>query len=301
MMNARRIGDIELVQIVEFSGPTHDAGWMLPDLPHAALEANAAWLSPSYWIPTTNRLVFTMQLFVLKSRDRIVLIDTGVGNGKTRPSPYQTMINAPVIDWLEAVNAAPDKVTDVVHTHLHGDHVGWNTRAVDGRWEPTFPNAAYHLPCGDWDAYRTRYDQGEHDVLGGSFEDSILPVARAGLTRLFDGGDEVAGVLHAASAPGHSPGQVTLSFAQGGETFIFTGDVLHSPMQVLLPEVNSRWCEIPDEARATRLALLERAATGNTTLFPAHAVGLHGCKSRSSELRSSTATCIRERFFSNHE
>jgi glyoxylase-like metal-dependent hydrolase (beta-lactamase superfamily II) len=276
MMSSRKIGGFELVQIVEFTGPTHDAAWMLPELPRPALEAHAAWLSPAYWIAATNRLVFTMQLWLLKTPGRIILIDTGVGNFKSRPSPYQGMINTPVLDWLEAVGAAPGRVTDVVHTHLHGDHVGWNTRRVDGRWEPTFPNATYHLPRGDWDAYRLRYEHGEHDVLFGAFADSILPVAEAGLTRLFDAGDEVGGVLRATAAPGHSPGQVTLSFTERGDTFIFAGDVLHSPIQVLHPRINSRWCELPEAARTTRLAVLDRAAAGNTTLFPAHAVGLGG-------------------------
>jgi glyoxylase-like metal-dependent hydrolase (beta-lactamase superfamily II) len=276
MMNSRRIGDIELIQIIEFSGPTHDADWMLPELPRAALRANAAWLSPNFWIPSTNRLVFTMQLWLIKTSDRIIIIDTGVGNAKTRPSPYQTMINTPAVDWLEAVGAAPDKVTHVVHTHLHGDHVGWNTHAEDGRWTPTFHNATYFVPKGDWEVYKSRYDAGEQGLLGGSFADSVLPVAEAGLVRFFDDGDDIADCLRAHAAPGHSPGQVMLSLRLGDEHCIFSGDVLHSPVQVLFPDVNSRWCELPDTARATRHKLLAHAAANDATIFPAHAMGLHG-------------------------
>jgi glyoxylase-like metal-dependent hydrolase (beta-lactamase superfamily II) len=278
MMNSRRIGDIELIQIIEFSGPTHDADWMLPGLPHAALRANASWLNPGFWIPSTNRLVFTMQLWLLKASDRIIVIDTGVGNAKMRPSPYQSMINTPVLDWLAAVGAPPDKVTHVVHTHLHGDHVGWDTRQEDGRWTPTFPNATYCIPKDDWGAYRPRYDAGDQNLLGGSFADSIMPVAEAGLVRFFGDDDEIAGCLLAHAAPGHSPGQVTLSLRHGDQHCIFSGDVLHSPMQVLFPDVNSRWCELPDVARATRHKLLADAAAANATIFPAHAAGLHGWK-----------------------
>jgi glyoxylase-like metal-dependent hydrolase (beta-lactamase superfamily II) len=267
---------MEIVQIIEFSGPTHDADWMLPGLSQAALRANASWLTPSFWIESTNRLVFTMQLWLLKASDRIVVIDTGVGNAKMRPSPYQSMINTPVMDWLEAVGAPPDKITHVVHTHLHGDHVGWNTRQEDGRWQPTFPNATYYVPSDDWRAYKSRYDAGEQDLLGGSFADSVMPIAQAGLMRLFGDGDEIADCLRVHAAPGHSPGQVMLALRQSDQHCIFSGDVLHSPMQVLFPDVNSRWCELPDVARATRHKLLADAAATNATIFPAHAAGLHG-------------------------
>jgi glyoxylase-like metal-dependent hydrolase (beta-lactamase superfamily II) len=276
MMNSRRVGDVELIQIIEFSGPTHDADWMLPDMPQAALHANASWLAPNFWIPATNRLVFTMQLWLLKASDRIILIDTGVGNSKMRPSPHQSMINTPVVDWLEAVGAAPDNVTHVVHTHLHGDHVGWNTRQKDGRWIPTFPNATYYLPKDDWGVYKLRYDAGEQGLLGGSFADSVMPVAEEGLVRLFGGGDEIADCLLAHAAPGHSPGQVMLSLHHGDQRCIFSGDVLHSPIQVLYPDINSRWCELPDVARATRHRLLVEAAANDATIFPAHAWGMCG-------------------------
>jgi glyoxylase-like metal-dependent hydrolase (beta-lactamase superfamily II) len=276
MMNARKLGTFELFQVIEFSGPTHDADWMLPGIARAAWDANAEWLSPGFWMPRTSRLVFTMQLWVLKASDRVILIDTGVGNGKRRPAPNQNMINTPVIEWMEAIGAPPDRVTHVVHTHLHGDHVGWNTHDVDGRWEPTFPNAIYYLPRREWAHYKARYDSGERDLLGGSFADSIAPVAQAGLTRAFDDGDEIAECLLARAAPGHSPGQVTLTLRDGGSEYVFAGDVLHSPIQVLFPEANSRWCEFPELARSTRRALLHYAAETGATVFPAHAKGVHG-------------------------
>ena len=154
MIQSRKIGDVELNQVVEFIGPTHDLDWMLPGIPRSAFEANAQWLEPNFWMARTNRLVFAMQLWVLKARDRAILIDTGVGNGKKRASRHQTMINTPAIDWLEAIGAAPDKITHVVHTHLHGDHIGWNTRDDGGRWVPTFPNATYFAPADDWAAFK---------------------------------------------------------------------------------------------------------------------------------------------------
>jgi glyoxylase-like metal-dependent hydrolase (beta-lactamase superfamily II) len=280
VIHSRELAGIKLFQIVETCGPTHDVGWMFPDLPRVALDANAGWLFPRFWSALTDRHVFAMQLFVLQVGRRVIVIDTGVGNGKRRPASSQTMLNTPVLDWLAAVGAAPDEVTDVVHTHLHADHVGWNTRFDDGAWIPTFVNATHHLPRGDWEHYKARYDKGEQDVMFGSFADSVLPVMGTCKTGLIEGGSSIADVLRVLPAPGHSPGQVALELTAGGHTFIFSGDVLHSPMQVLMPEVNSRWCELPDVARRTRRQLLERAATDGVTLLPAHAAGLGGWRVR---------------------
>lgn len=276
MIESRTVGDVEIVQIIEFTGPTHDLHWMLPDMPRAAFDANADWLAPDFWMPATNRLVFTMQLWLLKASDRLILVDTGVGNGKKRASPYQNMINTPALDWLAAVGAPVDKITHVIHTHLHGDHVGWDTREDGGRWVPTFPNAVYYAPAADWMSFKSRHDAGTLGVHDGPFIDSVLPIADAGLLRLFEPGEQLADCLMPSAAPGHTAGQVTFSFRHAGERFIFAADVFHSPMQVQYPHVNSRWCELPDDARATRRALMQDAAATGATVYPAHAAGIDG-------------------------
>jgi glyoxylase-like metal-dependent hydrolase (beta-lactamase superfamily II) len=213
---------------------------------------------------------------VLKAAGSTILIDTGVGNCKHRPQPWQNMLNTPALEWLEALGIPPASITHVVHTHLHGDHVGWNTRLVDGRWEPTFPNAVYHLPETDWCACKARYDGGETDLYGGSIADSVIPVVDAGLTRFVRPGDEIADCLTVIPSPGHTPGHVVLALRDAGEDYLFTGDVLHSPIQVLHPELNSRWCESQTDARASRHAILQRAAASGATIFPAHAKSLAG-------------------------
>ena len=276
MIQSRKIGDVDLIQVVEFIGPTHDLDWMLPGIPRSAFEDNAPWLEPNFWMARTNRLVFAMQLWVLKARDRAILIDTGVGNGKKRASRHQTMINTPAIDWLEAIGAAPDKITHVVHTHLHGDHIGWNTRDDGGHWVPTFPNATYFAPADDWATFKKQHDAGTLGVHDAPFVDSVLPIADAGLLHFFSPGEEIADCLMPTAAPGHTLGQVTFTFRHAGERCIFAADVLHSPMQVHFPKINSRWCEWPDAARRTRLALIEEAARTGATVYPAHALGVEG-------------------------
>jgi len=276
MMRARRLGGADLFQIIEAHGPTHDADWMMPGISHPALAENEPWLCPDYYMPLTNRLVFTFQIWVLKAGPNTILIDTGVGNCKHRPQPWQHMLNTPALEWLEAIGLPPASVTHVVHTHLHGDHVGWNTRLVNGHWEPTFPNATYHLPEVDWCACKTRYDAGETDLYGGSMRDSVIPVVDAGLTTFVRDGDEIADCLTVHASPGHTPGHVVLALRDAGAEYLFTGDVLHSPMQVLDPTLNSRWCEDQSAARSSRHAVLHHAAERGATIFPAHAMSLDG-------------------------
>lgn len=276
MLQTRFLKHAALHQIAEFSGPTHDAGWMLPDLSPQAFTAAADWLAPRYWLPPTNRLVFTMQAFVIKTGAEIILVDTGVGNHKERPAPSQSHLNTPFLDWLAGIGCAPEHVTHVVHTHLHGDHVGWNTQMVDGRLEPTFPNATYYMPSEDWRVFnerRSRDDLAYHTI---PFDDSVRPIVEAGLAKFIDPGDSIADILTALPAPGHSPGQLAYELRDGDEQLLFAADVLHSPLQVLHPQVNSRWCEIPDLARRTRLDLLNRAANEHLTWLSAHAFGLDG-------------------------
>lgn len=277
MMFSRPLGGgVELMEIVEFHGPTHDAQWMLPDAAPRTLEANSSWLADYFWTPRTNRLVFTYQLWLLKTSDAIVLIDTGCGNHKERVSPYQNKINTPVIDWLAAAGAPPEKVTHVLHTHLHSDHVGWNTHLLDGRWVPTFPNATYYMPRLDYDLFKSHGALSmQPDMYDCVMVDSVDPVMRAGLVQFIEAGDEVAGLVVSAT-PGHTPGHLAYTFRHRGHEIIFAGDALHSPVQVLSPNVNSRWCEDQSMARRSRLALLCCAAASGAAVIPAHARGVHG-------------------------
>jgi glyoxylase-like metal-dependent hydrolase (beta-lactamase superfamily II) len=249
---------------------------MLPGLEPAWLQENLAWMSPDYYMPRTNRLVFTFQLWALDTPEGWVIVDTGTGNFKQRVAPSQHMLNNPVIDWLKAIGAEPEQVKHVIMTHLHGDHVGWNTQLVDGRWEPTFSNAVHHIPKGDWDAYSERHEAKTlPKVFDAPFEDSVLPVVAAGLHRFVKAGDEVAGFT-AFDAPGHTPGTMIWSYEAGGHEYLFTGDVIHSPIQILHPQINSRWCELQDVARTSRLDVLQRAARTGATIMPAHAKRMEG-------------------------
>ncbi len=167
---------------------------------------------------------------------------------------------------------APERVTHVVMTHLHADHVGWNTTWQDNRWVPTFPNARYYLPKDDFvfcDEGRNK-EPGVVDVFGESFFDSVMPVVNEGLAEMMMPGQEIAGCLQVESAVGHSPGQVVFRARSHGEEAIFCGDILHSPLQIVLPQVNSGYCIRPDLARSTRLSFLNQAADSEALILPVH-------------------------------
>ena len=266
MIQSRRIGDARITRVLEYSGPTHLPDFLFPDRDHLPIKANQAWLAPNHYVPVMNRLIMTTQIWVVQAGGNVILIDTGVGNRKPRPAEPMNMLNTLMLPWLEAAGAAPDKVTHVVMTHLHVDHVGWNTVLADGRWVPTFPNARYLVPKGDFDPLKAQHDQTPNPV----FADSILPVLEAGLVDVIDETREIAGCLVAEPAPGHSAGQLTFRLRSQGEEGIFSADVMHNAIQVARPDWNTRYCVMPDLAAATRAAFLARAADRGALIMPMH-------------------------------
>lgn len=270
MMQTRMIGDVRVTRILEYAAPTHDPAFLFPDLKQAELDRHAAWLAPHHYIAPMNRLIVTIQIWVVQAGGNVIVVDTGVGNRKPRAIARMNMLNTLVLPWLEAAGAAPAKVTHVVHTHLHCDHVGWDTSFVDGRWIPTFPNARYLLPKTDFDHYRAETGQRANPIIDQAFADSVMPVVDAGLADLIADQREIAGVLTVEPAPGHSPGQLTYRIRSQGEEGIFSADVMHSPLQIVKPELNTSYCVDPAAARASRAALLARAADREALIMPMH-------------------------------
>lgn len=271
-MQVKQIGDIRVTRIQEYSAPSHDPKFLLPEMDQQALEENESWMAPNHWIPHMNKLIVTIQLWVVHAGSNIIVVDTGVGNFKNRQDiPRMHMLNNLILEWLEAAGAPPEKVTHVVLTHLHSDHVGWNTRWVDNRWTPTFPNAKYYIPEQDFRFCEQGKNKEEKiDVFGESFNDSVMPIVNEGLSVMIRPGMEVADCLLVEDAAGHSPGQVAFRIRSQGEEAVFSGDIFHSPMQIVMPEINSGYCIYPDVARNTRYEFLNRAADSNSLILPVH-------------------------------
>ncbi|HEY2062967.1 MAG TPA: MBL fold metallo-hydrolase [Amycolatopsis sp.] len=273
-MEQLTLGDVTVTRIKEFYGSVEmTPGQFFPDHPEGAADEHRGLLAPDFWNPETGECQSAIQSWLLRSEGRTILVDTGVGNHKERPyAPVWSRRDTAYLDNLAAAGVRPDDVDVVVNTHLHIDHVGWNTR-LDGRaWVPTFPNATYLMTRQDfefWDPaneYETVFGRGNQNV----FEDSVTPVHQAGLAHRWDESYRIDKNLRLDLAPGHTPGSSVLTLESGGDRALFVGDLVHSPLQIVVPETNSCFCEDPAEARATRHKLLGQAAENGALVFPAH-------------------------------
>jgi glyoxylase-like metal-dependent hydrolase (beta-lactamase superfamily II) len=274
MIQSRMIGSARVTRVVEYSGPTHAPEFLFPEVPKperdAGLAAHAVWLAPHHYVPHMDRLVVTIQIWVVHAGGNVILIDTGVGNHKNRAAPRMHQLNTLLMPWLEAAGAGPEQVTHVIHTHLHTDHVGANTVLKDGRWVPAFPRARYLMPRAEFDYWKAEYDKGDTQVQSGSFADSVLPVLEAGLVDFIEPGQEVAGGLRGEDVSGHAPGMIAFRLRDGGEEGFFSTDTMHSPVQVAWPHWNDRYVLWPDKARAARARVLANAAAREALIMPMH-------------------------------
>ncbi|MBU3064603.1 MBL fold metallo-hydrolase [Nocardia sp. NEAU-G5] len=268
------LGDVTVTRIKEFYGSVEmTPGQFFPDSPDGSWDEHRDELVPDFWNQEADECHSAIQSWLLRSEGRTILIDTGVGNHKDRPyAPVWSRMNTNYLDNLAAAGMRPEEVDIVVNTHLHIDHVGWNTR-LDGRtWVPTFPNATYLMTRRDFEfwnpvnGYETVFGRGNQNV----FEDSVTPVHQAGLAHLWDGSYRIDKNLRLDLAPGHTPGSSVLTLESGGDRALFVGDLVHTPLQIVEPETNSCFCEDPAESRATRHKLLGWAAENNALVFPAH-------------------------------
>jgi len=273
MIHHHTVGDARITGVIEYSGPTHDPAFLYPAVDKAerdaVLKANANWLAPNHYVPHMDRLIVTIQLWVVHAGGNVIVIDTGVGNRKPRPAERMDRLNTLVMPWLEAAGAGPSQVTHVVMTHMHTDHVGWNTVEKDGNWVPTFPKARYLFPKDEFDYWHALHQKGEA-VNGGSHVDSVLPIIDAGLADFMDGKSEVAGCLAPEPVPGHAPGMLSFRIRSRGEEGIFTADIMHNAIQIARPDWNDRYCLWPDKALESRAAVLARAAERGALIMPMH-------------------------------
>jgi glyoxylase-like metal-dependent hydrolase (beta-lactamase superfamily II) len=268
MIRSWSIGDIRVTRLVEYYGPTHDPATTFPVFDRARFDRHVASLAPGDWLPEIGRLVIAVQIWIVFAGSNVILVDTGVGNHKPRPAARMNRLNTLVPLWLAAAGVTPEAVTHVAMTHLHNDHMGWNTVLEDGVFVPTFPNAQYLVPREDFAYFKELLDRGE--APDPSLEDSLLPVFESGLVRFVDRQPVIAGVLGVERAHGHTPGHTIYSIESNGLRGVFSGDVFHHPIQVYEPDWNTAFCVSPHDARVVRHALLERAAESGAFVMPCH-------------------------------
>jgi glyoxylase-like metal-dependent hydrolase (beta-lactamase superfamily II) len=276
------VGRARITRIEEWRGPFLTPSLLFAGFDEAAYARTRSLIGPAYLDPVSDAIHARLQSWVVELDGRTILIDTGAGNDKVRPGiPLFGGLRTPFMDRLEAAGFRAGDIDVVVCTHLHVDHVGWNTRLVGETWQPTFPRAEYVFPAADaeyWDpreAHRFPPHVGEA-VNAGFFEDSVRPILDAGLATLTGARHELMPGLMLEAAPGHTPGSQTVSVdGGGGSRALFCGDIVHHPLQIPNPGWNSIFCEDADLARRSRRAVLERAADSGALLIPAHFAGAH--------------------------
>ena len=186
-MHATRIGDFEVQRISEFEGPFIAPEVFFPAFDPEVLRENPEMAGPRLIDPQSGKLVFGFHCFVVKTAHHTILIDACLGNDKERPTrPQFHRLQTPFLADLARAGVNVDDIDYVMCTHLHWDHVGWNTRLDNGRWVPTFPNARYIMARREFEHWQAVQQHGEDTPHRRAFEDSVLPVVRTGQSELVD-------------------------------------------------------------------------------------------------------------------
>ena len=234
------------------------------------------WLVPTY-VDAAGHFLMSLHTYVIESESLRIVVDTCNGNAKPRPSiPAFDHLELPFLDDLTKAGFDPDTIDVVVCTHLHFDHVGWNTRLVDGEWIPTFPRARYLFSSIDID----HWGESQDPLHANGFADSVRPVIDAGLVDRVAGNTDVTHSVHLRPTPGHTPGHLSVWV---GEHCVITGDVLHHPIQCRHPEWTGGGDTDPDMARETRRDFLDAAAATDALVLGTHFAGSSACRITSTD------------------
>jgi glyoxylase-like metal-dependent hydrolase (beta-lactamase superfamily II) len=275
-MKTQKLGAIEISKVVELPGLAMVATSLLPNVTPEILADGRAWLGPQFIDRDADVVSLSFHSYLVKTLRHNILIDTCCGNHKSRESmPAWHMLNTPFLDELAALSLRPEDIDIVLCTHLHADHVGWNTRLLDGRWVPTFPNARYIMGQHEYEHWHRLHAANPSPPINrGSFADSVLPVVTSGQAVMVPSDFRVEAELGEGvwlePSPGHSPGHVSVHVMGGGRHCLLTGDAIHHPVQMTHPHLSIAADFDRAQAIATRRDILQRFADTSTVLLTAH-------------------------------
>ena len=268
-MNKIQLGEVSIARIVEIGRSAYPTTMMLPDAKPEEIARHHGWLRPHFWDEETGDLGSRIQTYVVETPRHTVLIDTGVGNGKHREgSPLWHLRQGDWLDDLGAAGVKPEDVDVVLCTHLHVDHVGWNTHWDGNRWAPTFPAAKYVFAGEEWEFWRYESESGREEW--GCIADSVAPIVEDEQAELVESTYAVDEWLSLEPAPGHTPGHVCVRLRTRAGEAVFAGDLMHRVVQVAEPQWSSRFCHDPNKARATRREFVESHADSGVLVLAAH-------------------------------
>jgi glyoxylase-like metal-dependent hydrolase (beta-lactamase superfamily II) len=273
MNSTIHLGDITVHRIVEQQNGFAPARDFIPGLDAGMLDENRAWLGAA--LSPDDRLVLCFQSYVVRTPQHTVLVDSCIGNDKNRPTrpTWHLKRDSTFLDGLAAVGLTVEDIDVVMCTHLHADHVGWNTRLADGRWVPTFPAARYLFSARELAHWTAENDKSPIAAM----VDSVLPVVAAGRADLVTSSHELDDYLRLLPTPGHTPDHFAVRVGRTEDQAVLTGDLIHSPLQARYPELSMFADSDPAQAAATRRSFLERCCDAPTLCctahFPAPSVG----------------------------
>ena len=271
-MQPLTIGAFTVKSVHEDTGAYITPADMFPTATADAVAAHLDWMAPTYFDIASGKLKLAFQSFILQTPQHNILIDTCVGEDKERANPDFHMKKWPWMDNLKALGLTPADIDIVMCTHLHPDHVGWNTQLRDGRWVPTFPNAKYVFARDEYAHWEAESARGSERV-GLTFIDSVLPVMEAGQAVLVDHDHQIEDGIWLEPTPGHSPGHVIVNVESNGERGAFIGDLMHHPILVPHPEWSTCFCWDMEMSAASRTAFVDTHTDAGTLVVPVHFAG----------------------------
>jgi len=262
-----RVGDVEIARIVEVNAWEDDITMLLPDATPAFVQ-QYKWLQP-HFATADGKMILSFQAFVLRSRGKTFMIDTCIGNDRQREFDVFTNMQTSFLQDLRTAGFPPEQIDGVLCTHLHFDHVGWNTRKEGDHWVPTFPQARYYFGREEYAHWQhLRETDGYHHV--DHLVDSIDPIVQAGLVDFIDPDFQLTDEVSLIPTPGHTPGHVSVLIRSGGQEAVITGDMMHHPIQLAIPATHGRFDMDQARGAQTRVEFVDRVADTSTLVIGSH-------------------------------
>jgi len=256
-----QIGEVRVTRLVELT--TASLG------PHLLPQATPEMLQPVPWLAPfldeQGRLVLSMHALIVEADSKVIVVDTCIGNDKPRQYPRWNQMQTDFLTRFVELGFDPKRVDIVLCTHMHVDHVGWNTQWLDDAWRPTFANARYLYAREEWQHW-----QHEAQEYGPVIEDSVKPIFAAGLADLVESNHQVTAQVRLLPTPGHTPGHVSVVIESAGESAVITGDMMHHPCQMLYPDWSSLADDNGSAGNQTRRDFLQRYADTQTLIIGTH-------------------------------
>ncbi len=231
-----QIGDVTVTRVVEQVAPLPPAG-LIDHVDPARLEAHKSWLAPDY-MNAEGQILLSIHALVVESAGKKIVVDTCMGNDRPLPMGLPPLETGFLAELEQVVKR--EAVDLVMCTHLHFDHVGWNTMKVGDEFVPTFPNARYLFGREEYEHWTSGVEDENIELAYG-----VAPVVEAGLHQLVANDHAITDEVRLESTPGHTPGHVSVVIESGGQRAVITGDMVHHPVQLAEPT----WSSHPDSQR----------------------------------------------------